>query len=223
MFYDTIVIAGGWSVGQYDRDKLCDQLQKPGVSSVGVNDSAILLPCRYALSMDRLWTEGRWIQVRLKYEMDRVWIRKGVVKNMILPAGVHQFEHDGDCKTLTTEHGKLNGSNSGTCAVNLAYQWCYNSVGLQGAARASNRRVFLFGFDMQDGPNGEKHWYPNYPWRPNGATKPGNFRQWAGEFEDIAAKFAAIGVPVFNVNHRSAITSIPKITFDQFMEARCST
>lgn len=216
MSYDIIVVAGGWSVGQYPHETLCDRIHR--AASIGVNDSALLLPTRYALSMDRLWTEGRWPQVSMKFHPHAVWIRKGVVKNMTLPDGVHQFEHDGDATRMTDQSGKLNGSNSGTCAVNLAYQWCKNSVGLQGGARASNRRVFLLGFDMQDGPNGEKHWYPNYPWRPNGATKPGTFRQWASEYREIGAMFSEIGVPVINVNHRSAITELPQMTFQQFME-----
>lgn len=217
MSHDIVVVGGGWSVGQCDRKKLEYKLRN--TASIGVNDSAILLPCRYALSMDRLWTEGRWRQVQLKFSDHSVWIRKGVAKNVNLPDAVHQFEHDGDCISMSSESGKLNGSNSGTCAVNLAWQWCNNSVGLEGAAAASKRRVFLLGFDMQDGPNGEKHWYPNYPWRPNGATKPGNFRDWVSEFSSINERFKDIGVPLINVNHRSAITDLCRITLEEFLEA----
>lgn len=205
---DIVVVAGGWSISQCDQSALCDRLRNS--ESIGVNDSAILLPCRYALSMDRLWTEGRWIQLNLQYKLDRVWIRKGVAKNMPLPVEVNQFQHSGDCTEMTNEPGKLNGSNSGTCAVNLAWQWAYNAV--------EPRRVFLLGFDMQDGPKGQKHWYPNYPWRPNGATKPGNFQQWAKEFWSINEKFKEIRVPLINVNRRSKITDVPTITYEEFLE-----
>lgn len=214
--YDIVVAAGGWSISQYDHDKLSNRLH--AAATIGVNDSALLLPCRYALSMDRLWTDGRWPQVAQKFHPHCVWIRKGVVKNTVLPEGVHLFEHTGDAISMTAESGKLNGSNSGACAVNLAWQWCKNSVGLEGAARAANRRVFLFGFDMQHGPDGEKHWYPNYPWRPGAGTKPGNFRDWAREFWEINEKFKQIQVPLINVNHRSAIRDIPQITFEEFCD-----
>lgn len=216
--YDVVVVAGGWSVSQFDKEALNKRLTR--TQSIGVNDSALLLACRNALSMDRLWTEGRWATTKALFKLDRIWIRKGVVKNMTLPDEVHQFEHTGDTVSMATELGKLNGSNSGTCAVNLAYQWCRNSVGLEGAARASNRKVFLLGFDMQDGPNGEKHWYPNYPWRPNGATKPGNFQQWAREFWSINECFKQIGVPLINVNFRSAIKDLCQITPEEFLEMK---
>lgn len=205
---DIVVIGGGWSVGQYDMKALCTRLNRS--VSIGVNDAALLVPdCDYALSMDRLWTEGRWPQVQDLFAHDQVYIRKGVVKNFVLPPGVNQFEHINDGFTLASEPDKLNGSNSGTCAINLAWQW---------ARRDNFAKVFLLGFDMQSGPNGEHHWYPNYPWRPNGATKKGNFNQWAREFWAINEKFKTFGITLINVNHRSAIKDLPTITFEEFVE-----
>jgi hypothetical protein len=206
---DIVVIAGGWSVSQYDRVKLEYRIHK-GQAVIGVNDSALLISgCTHALSMDRLWTEGRWGRVEKIFPHQSVYIRKGVAKNFTLPPEVNQFENSIDT-TMTTERGRLNGSNSGTCAVNLALQLalCQNIY-----------RVFLLGFDMQDGPDGQKHWYPPYPWRPQGATKKGNFSAWAKEFKDIKDKFEQHQVRLINVNHRTQIKDVPCITFEEFLKS----
>ena len=200
---DFIVLAGGWSVSQYDL-AIVDWMS---YYTIGVNDASLLKPCKFALTMDRLWIEGRWRQLSQLYHNNRIYVRRGVAKNFTLPDNVNQYSHDGKCRGMTPESGKLNGSNSGTCAVNLAYQMA-----------DPRDRVFLFGFDMQDGPNGEKHWYPPYPWRPNGATKSGTFRTWAEEFAEIRRDFDLKGVELINVNHRSQIKCLPTITFQEFLK-----
>lgn len=206
---DIVVIAGGWSLSDYSEDDLCERLMT--ATSIGVNDSSLLIPCNHAVSMDRLWTEGRWPEIVRRYENDHIWIRKGVVKNMPLPDDVNQFQHEhvpSGAPIMTMRRGRLNGSNSGTCAVNLAYSMA-----------GSGERVFLLGFDMCDGPNGEKHWYPPYPWRPNGATKKGSFTQWAREFEQIQRDFEARAIELINVNHRSQIKCLRTITFQEFLKS----
>jgi hypothetical protein len=62
---------------------------------------------------------------------------------------------------FTDQVGVLNGTNSGLCGFNLAYQM-------------RPKQILLFGFDMKRGPNGEAHWFPDYPWaKPGGATTSG--------------------------------------------------
>ena len=197
---DVIVLAGGASVMQYNlRD-----LEHRGYL-IAVNDAAIYTKCHVAFTMDRLWLEGRQLLLKV-LQPPEIWYRKGTPKNFEPPYTWNAFTHDKDYPTLMTkEHGRLNGSNSGTCAVNRAFQ-------------LRPERVFLLGFDMQHGPRGEKHWYPDYPWGNGGGSKPGTLREWKEEFGDIAKQFKQEGIAVFNVNHRSLITAFPVISYDEFLK-----
>lgn len=205
---DIVVVAGGWSISRYNMIELSSRLDRSIV--IGINDAALLLPeCDLAVTMDRLWIEGRYPQVEPLFEHEEIYVRKGVAKNFQLPAGVNQFQHDGSVRTMTKERGCLNGSNSGTCGINLAFQLALN---------INIYKVFLLGFDMQDGPEGQKHWYPPYPWRPQGATTPGTFKVWSGEFREINQQFSKEGIRLINVNHRSTIAALVKIKFQDFLE-----
>lgn len=198
---DVIVLAGGASVMQYNlRD-----LEHRGYL-IAVNDAAIYTKCHVAFTMDRLWLEGRQLMLKV-LNPPEVWYRKGTPKNFEPPNTWNAFAHDAGYPTLMTkQHGRLNGSNSGTCALNRAFQ-------------LRPERVFLLGFDMQRGPKGEKHWYPDYPWAADGksGTKRGTYNEWAQEFADIAMQFSRENIEVFNVNHRSLIEAFRTISFDDFL------
>lgn len=193
------VIAGGWSVSCYNLRELNDR-----VPLIAVNDAALYTRCHYALTMDRLWIESRYRMLNV-LGVPNIWVRKGVCKHIMPDPSWVQFVHDGEQQlTMTTALQHLNGSNSGTCALNLAFQ-------------LRPERVFLLGFDMQRGPDGDAHWYPPYPWAPAGATKRGTYETWAAEFDAIAKQFVNAGIEVLNVTHRSLITSFPKISFLDFL------
>lgn len=198
---DVIVLAGGASVMQYNlRD-----LEHRGYL-IAVNDAAIYTKCHVAFTMDRLWLEGRQLLLKV-LSPPEVWYRKGTPKNFEPPYTWNAFEHGEGYPTLMTkQHGRLNGSNSGTCALNRAFQ-------------LRPERVFLLGFDMQRGPKNEKHWYPDYPWAAgeNSGTKRGTYNEWAQEFADIAMQFSRENIEVFNVNHRSLIEAFRTISFDDFL------
>jgi hypothetical protein len=146
------VVAGGWSVSQIELARI------PG-TIIAINDSAIHLP-RFdiVVSMDRLWTEYRWAELR---RLQRpAHIRRAAMKSM--PGEkwpwLRLFDCDHTSPVFTDQVGVLNGTNSGLCGFNLAYQM-------------RPRKILLFGFDMKRGPNGEAHWFPDYPWaKPGGAT-----------------------------------------------------
>jgi hypothetical protein len=170
--------------------------------------------------MDRLWAEHRY-KLLLTQGVPFILLREGINKNFPLLDNTSTFrftdtyetetdlKRKGNIARLYTEMsvtpGRLNGSNSGTCAINFAYQ-------------TKPTRVFLLGFDMCKGPSGEPYWHPPYRWAPDGATKPGKYETWADEFKDIAAQFAIAGIEVFNVTHRSAIEYFKKISYDKFQE-----
>jgi hypothetical protein len=182
------VVGGGWSVSEIDLMKI------PGFI-IAVNDSFRKLPRFDAVvSMDRLWTENRWEELR-KHET-HTYIRRSAMKN--IPKGeypwLHVFECDHESVQFSSQVHVLNGSNSGVCALNKAYQM-------------NPHYLYLFGFDMQRGPNGEPYWYEPYSWRPEGATTKGKYREWAAQFDSIACQFEELGTEVYNVSSRSLIKS----------------
>jgi hypothetical protein len=172
------VLAGGWSASQMDLRKL------PGYV-IAVNDAAIYAPRVDAvLSMDRLWTENRFAAVA-KFGVP-VHLRREALKNVSVVglAHVYPFECDHTSTTLSDQPGTLNGTHSGFCAFNLAYQMRPQSI-------------FLVGFDMALGPRGERHWFPDYPWKGGGGSSASKLAEWSGQFDRAAEQLLRAGIKAF--------------------------
>jgi hypothetical protein len=191
------ILAGGWSAGMIDRARL------PGLV-IAVNEAALLAPCRLAVTMDRLWTEARFSSVkalRFHGQLDAFHVRASAARN-IDAAGeaewVHVFENDHTSVDMSDDPGRLNGTNSGVCAINLAFQ-------------RRPARIVLFGFDMNRSPTGDPYWFKPYEWAPGGATKPGKYQAWAAEFRLIARACRAAGIEVLNASPVSAIDAFEKV------------
>lgn len=203
---DVTIIGGGWSVRDIDLAKL------PG-TVIAVNDSARRAPLWHvAVSMDRLWAENR-IDFLREHNAARdcpkeVWLRRSAVQNLPEVAAlpwVKVFDNDNTDTKFSPDESRLNGTNSGACALNLAW-------------RMWPRRVFLLGFDMNRDEAGRAYWYPPYPWTTSGgSTSARKYATWADQFQNAAACFAATGCQVFNVSPRSAINVWPKITPKRFL------
>jgi hypothetical protein len=193
MQHDVVsVVGGGYSFKAIDRDTI------PG-KIIAVNDAAVHLErYDYALSMDRLWVENRMPQ--LVERARPAYLRRAAVKHVNTShAWCHVFENDYETVRFSRTPDRLNGTNSGACALNLAYIM-------------KPKELYLFGFDMCKGPNEEPYWYAPYPWAaPQGATKPGKYKSWVEEFDEIAAQFASIGTRVVNVSSRSRIKQFVRI------------
>jgi hypothetical protein len=194
----AIVIAGGWSVSQYDVSDLrgLDRIV------VGVNESAVLAQCDVAITMDRLWAEHRWHKYFTMRTGD-LWIRRGADKALPQHPRRRQFECDHESFNMSDVLGILNGTNSAMCALNHVFH-------------RRPQHVYLFGFDMQRGPRGEPYWHKPYEWRPEGATKPGKYRDWVPQFDCIAHQFRKRGIVVKQVNNRSKIQAFEQIEYKQF-------
>ncbi|HVJ44721.1 MAG TPA: hypothetical protein VM639_24705 [Dongiaceae bacterium] len=188
------VLAGGWSAGLLDLARL------PGFV-IGVNDSAIHARCDHVVSMDRLWTEHR--AAHLAFCNVPAHIRGAALKNVKPWPALQRFDCDHRSAVFSDDPGILNGTNSGLCAFNLAYQM-------------RPKQIFLVGFDMQRGPNGEGHWFQDYSWAPGGATKQGKYNAWAMEFHCAGGKCSAAGIEVLNIGERSLIDAFPKINSKDF-------
>ena len=200
---DIIVLAAGPSVKEYNLRGL----EERGLL-IAVNGASIYQKCHIAFTMDRLIAEHCYPIWKVQGPPE-MWIRRGVMKNTKPGADVTQFEHDGNREgtTMSMRPGYLNGSNSGTCAFNLALQRAVISKG----------RVFLLGYDMiRFDKNCAPYWYPGFVWNPAGGTKDGNLKVWAEEYVDIARQVRALGVQVYNVNHETRLTAFPVITYDKF-------
>lgn len=186
------VIAGGWSFNLMDRNRI------PGFI-IGANEAGLLPVASECISMDRLWTEHRWPQIRERRKATS--IRRSAMQK--IDAGQWSFpwlrvyECDHESVEFSEDPRVLNGTNSGLCALNRAYQ-------LRPAT------VYLFGFDMQRGPKGEIHWHPEYAWRPTGGTGNATYREWSQQFGSAANAFARIGTKVINASPWSAIEVFPK-------------
>lgn len=200
MFKATIIlIAGGYSCADYDIEDV--DLRDRGIV-VGVNGAALRTKVNYAITMDRLFYE--WASGPLHERGIPLYYRQCIVKGVLPQKSAISFKGT-NRPEMTKDLNILGGTNSGACALNWAYHH-------------PESRVYLLGYDMQKGPNGEHHWHPPYPWRPNGATTSGKFAQWEREFKVIAKQFKEARIPVYNVNHRSALRCFPTISFKQFLK-----
>jgi hypothetical protein len=198
------IVAGGHSFREVDHSKL------PG-SVIAVNGAAEHLRCKYAevMTMDRLWLEHFWPKVMIH---DASWIMhardhalKHVPRSDIAYVATMEWllvfrNHNSGDYPMSREPGVLNGSNSGACAINRAFQiW--------------PRDLYLFGFDMCKDKRGNSYWYPPYPWVPKtGGTGADRLRRWAHEFDAMAAQLTAAGIRVTNVSSHSIIKSFRRVT-----------
>lgn len=185
------ILAGGWSARGLNLKHL------PGVV-IGVNDSGVLAPkVNIVVTMDRLWLEYRWEE--LKQLKRTLWARPAALLNIKeRPTWLTVFDCDWQTSEFTDEAFHLNGTNSGGCALNLAYQ-----------LRPS--KVYLFGFDMCRGPKLEVYWHKPYPWKPMGGTSDTKYSEWSKQFDKPAQQFKEAGIEVINCSLVSRIKVWPKI------------
>lgn len=192
------VVAGGWSFREVSHDRV------PG-RVVAVNDAGLELKCKVdcIVTMDRLWTEHRWGQLQQRRPV--LWARRSAVQNVRPTDGDREwlrvYENNEKTVIFDTDPFRLNGTNSGVCALNKAWQY-------------RPRTLYLFGFDMCRSPEGVAYWYPPYPWvtQAKGATSNGRYDRWAMEFRAIAAQFDRIGTKVYNVSPHSKIIEFPRMS-----------
>lgn len=202
------IVAGGWSFAAVNQAKV------PG-AVIAVNGAAEHLRCPIidsVVTMDRLFFEYYW-SLMLDFDTSSamepdIWVRNHASKRMDQDlmaraqeeGWLHVFRNDNSGKALMSrDPDVLNGSNSGTCALNLAYQM-------------APKKLYLFGFDFCLSPQGVAHWYKVYSWaRPAGAGAS-RLAKWAKEFKLFAAQFKEAGIEVINVSEASKITCWPRVS-----------
>jgi hypothetical protein len=198
---NKFVVGGGWSLSEVPFESLKRLVQIGEV--YGVNEASVLLPCHYGLTMDRLWFENRFDKLDPIMEF---WVREKCDCNVKQPKTWRTFTHC-NLSTPSMQENTLHGGNSGTCAINLAMQTM-----LEGDT------LYLLGFDMCKGPDGQPYWHKPYSWAsPDGATKNGHFNQWVKDMAGFAAFARSRGLRIYNVSTRSKLECFQKLSFDQMM------
>lgn len=164
----------------------------------GVNDCGLLLGTYYIISMDRLWLENRWDQVKNHWGQliirACVWQKYSVrvqdEPNVIVtPTPMDHRE-----TALNLNPGSLNGNNSGFCAFNWAVQ-------------QRPEELYLFGFDMQPS-GGKRHFHAPYPWSPEVTSR---YTKWAAAFDAAKPITDSLGITVFNCSDRSLIQAYERV------------
>ena len=155
--------------------------------------------------MDRLFFEGRFDQLAIAYPRTGrrlMYYRQGIDKQGLAPSSFLPFDCDNTSAEMSTAWSprcRLNGMNSGICAINLAF-------------RQQPSRVILWGFDMCRSPTGAPYYHEPYPWgRPLGNTTDGKFMEWSRAFADIRRQFDDAAIELVNASPGSAINSIKKV------------
>lgn len=137
----------------------------------------------------------------------KAFIRDAALKNIAdRPEWLRPFACDYKSTTFSPDPKTLNGTNSGLCALNVAFL-------------LKPKRVYLVGFSMNRSPNGAAYWYKHYDWgKPEGNTKDGKYAEWAAELVHVAEQFKAAGIEVLNVSLTSSIDAFRKITPTDFLK-----
>lgn len=199
--WETVVcVAGGPSLSEYQVDELKTPKALGHIKVLGVNNAYQFgsLWLDALLAVDFLWWKKHHAAVKARHPgLETVTQDAPAHKQFELTTRVR-----GSSRPGLGRQEIHTGSNSGHAAVNLAYLW--------GA-----RRIFLLGYDMRLGLNGERHWHPDHP-QPCIQTQL--FEQWIKRFESTAADLKKLGVQVFNCTPGSALPWFDRCEIEQAME-----
>lgn len=181
------IIAGGNSVKDMNVKEICKR-----AFTIGVNDSAVLAPVDIGVSMDRKWSEYREPEIKGKPFL----LRKAPSK---WPE-MFCFSCDHESDIFSEIPGKLNGRNSGYCALNYAYQ-------------LRPKKIYLFGFDF----TGKPYWYPAYPWCKYPTERSRLLLEWPAAFAQAEKQLTAAGIEVIIVGE-SDVKQFEKITYEEYLK-----
>jgi hypothetical protein len=140
-----------------------------------------------AYAGDTLWW-SKHVAVAKKTFQGELWTQDNVAAARYQLHRVRGAPREG----LGTYEIHQNG-NSGMQAVNLAFLW--------GAYR-----ILLLGFDMKEGPNGEKHHHPDHP-RP--CVQRQLFGEWIHKARPVAEGLKKHWIQVVNCTPGSALPWFP--------------
>ena len=123
----------------------------------------------------------------LKFTMDRNVPYPDVVR--LRMTGMNGIEWD--------PTGVRSGQNSGYAAINLAIH-------------AGASTIVLLGYDLQDGPEGERNFHRQHKLDPRK-----KYHQWIEHFQRLPSCLEGRGIEVINSSRRTALTCFPQVPLEQ--------
>ncbi len=95
------------------------------------------------------------------------------------------------------------GANGGYQAINLAVHFGVT-------------RIILLGYDMQNGPDGQRHHHPDHPANMNNPS-PSNYERWMVMFETLGPDLSRAGVDIVNCSLDTALECFPKARLEDVL------
>lgn len=174
----------------------CGAAKAPGFV-IAVNDAFRHVRHDAVLSMDGRWAKNRFLEAVRSPEL---WLRTSAFGHVDFSdsrgpqdyPNLRLFENDNKSDVLSINPQRLNGANSGYCALNLAFTM-------------KPRYVYLFGFDYR---GVGKHFFPEYEWYATGEgcrNTPRKFADWSTSFYQARRQFDDIDCTVYNTNRESLV------------------
>ena len=95
------------------------------------------------------------------------------------------------------------GGNGGYQAINLAVHF--------GVAR-----IILLGYDMKNGPDGQRHHHPDHPKNMNNPNS-GNYARWIEMYKTMEPDLNRAGVEVINCSLDTALDCFPRARLEEVL------
>lgn len=188
----AVVLASGWSLTE-DQVR---HVENREVKTIAVNSTheMMTIPDVVYAGDYLFWkVNHRKVGLGMAHEPS-LWTQDSTAAQRYHLNRVKGVNKQGLGRTLIHTNG-----NSGAQAINLAY--------LFGACR-----ILLLGFDMQPGPNGERHWHPDHN-AP--MVQAQTFGEWIHKMEFLARDLKAAGCEVINCTTRTVLTCFPISTIEK--------
>jgi hypothetical protein len=190
----AVVMASGPSLNAEQVECVHQARSKDQCRVMTINTTFRVAPwADVAYGGDTLWWSKHAAEARKVFKGE-LWTQDNVAAARYQLKRVRGTPRDG----LGTCEIHQNG-NSGMQGVNLAYLW--------GATR-----ILLLGFDMKEGPNGEKHHHPDHP-KP--LIQKQLFREWIHKAEKVAKGLSEHHTQVVNCTPGSAMRWFPMSTIEK--------
>lgn len=198
---DAYVIGGGSSLTDFDWDLI------RGKNTVGCNSAFILgaSVVKILLFADEVW----WKKIGHKGTEDFggrvVSISARMARRPPDCSWLHIMHHHSKAEFSAKAPGLAWAGNTGCAAINLALQ-------------LGAKRVFLLGFDMKLGPQGQANWHIERYEGPKAAVYPRFIR----EFGRIIGSFKRVfpDREVWNVNDSSELKCFPTMSMVEHFRAK---
>lgn len=189
----AVILASGYSLTQ----EQIDAARHSGHHTIVVNTTyRSMLDATTLYAGDFLWWKVNVADVRARFKGKLVTQDNTAAARWPFVTRVRGSTRDGLGQNVIHTNG-----NSGMQALNLAYLWGF-------------KRIVLLGFDMQLGPNGEKHHHSDHP-KP--MVQGQTFYEWLHKAEKVARDLKSTDCEVLNATPESAMKCFPLVDWKEVL------